>query len=92
MNKISSPGVSDSKKEMPVCHKARYLYIQEGVCLNFGISDIAHCWYVPWNYFLENQKVILQIFLKNNCPVTSGIGVWALCFFHILFRGKTIID
>ncbi len=25
-------------------------------------------------YFLENQKVILQIFWENECTVTSGIG------------------
>ncbi len=34
----------------------------------------------PWNYFLENQKVILQIFWEIECTVTSGIGVYA----HIL--------
>ena len=28
----------------------------------------------PWNYFLENQNVILQIFWENKCTVTSGIG------------------
>ena len=29
---------------------------------------------VPWNYFLENQKLILQIFWENKCTVTGGIG------------------
>ncbi len=35
----------------------------------------APCRYVPWNYFLENQKVILQIFWENKCTVTGGTDV-----------------
>ena len=38
-------------------------------------SDIqAHCWYVPWNYFMENQKVILQKFWKNKRTVSHRIS------------------
>ena len=40
-------------------------------------------YYVPWNYFLENQKVILQIFWENKCTVNSGIGVYGPGFGHI---------
>ncbi len=41
----------------------------------YHTSDMqAHCLYVPWNYFLENHKVILQNFWKNNCLVIPGLG------------------
>ena len=59
---------------LPWCNHLFHLFLCKSEMNAGQFSNHHGSLIIVSNHFLENQKVILQIFWENKCTVTSGIG------------------